>query len=195
MWKQPHDVVAYLGFDLRAHRLLFGVRRTGEQEVLPGEHALLVADVVKIVTLVNAAAPDPEQIDVGACGLEDSFLVARSVDPVHKGVIGNPVGPLDEHRSLIDQNREWRSRFVRRGVDSHRAEADATSPGITRDSLAFQHHIEIVERVLAMPDRPPALGVVDHDARLGDGLSRLEFDGRGLGPHGHPSRCGGGPSG
>ena len=64
-------LLAGLGLELAAERLLLGVGGAGEREVLPDHDAALVAHVVEVVGLVDAAAPDPQQVEVGADGLVD----------------------------------------------------------------------------------------------------------------------------
>ena len=71
MRHEPGDVVARLGGDLTGQALLLGVGGAGEEEVLPDEHAALVADPVEVVALVHAAAPDAQQVDVRVEGLAD----------------------------------------------------------------------------------------------------------------------------
>ena len=65
MLAQPGDRLPCLGLDLAPQRLVLRVRRTREQEVLPDKDSQLVADVVEVFALVDAAAPDAQQVHAG----------------------------------------------------------------------------------------------------------------------------------
>ena len=96
--RQPGDVLAGLGLDLVAERLLLGVRGAGEQEVLPDHQPALVAEVVEVVRLVDAAAPDAQQVGVRGDRLVEPAGEARPREPGEQVVVGDPVGTLDEDR-------------------------------------------------------------------------------------------------
>ena len=70
------DLLVGLGGDLGGERLLLGVGGAGEQEVLADQEAEFVGEVVEVVALVAAAAPDPQVVDAGVDGLADPGGVA-----------------------------------------------------------------------------------------------------------------------
>jgi hypothetical protein len=51
-----------------------------EDEFLPNQNAALIAEIVKIVMLVQTPAPDPEEVEVGFQGAVEQFAVTRPVD-------------------------------------------------------------------------------------------------------------------
>ncbi len=103
MRAQPGDGLASLGDHLAAQRLLLGVRGAREQEVLPHQHALPIADLVEVLALVDAAAPDPDQVDVRIDGLRDALQVAVAADPRRERVVRDPVDAAGEDRHVVDR--------------------------------------------------------------------------------------------
>ena len=80
MFGQAGDVLAGLGLDFG---LGFGVLRiggAGQHEVLPHHDAVLVAQVVELVGLVDAAAPGAHHIGVGFHKIADAALVVALGD-------------------------------------------------------------------------------------------------------------------
>ena len=67
-----------LGRHLGGERLLLRVGGAGEQEVLPDQQPELVGEVVEVVGLVAAAAPDPQQVDVRVGRLAAAASASRS---------------------------------------------------------------------------------------------------------------------
>ena len=106
MGRGPSHCLTSLGDDLRAQRLLLGVGRARDEEVLPDEQPCLVTVPVEVFALVDAAAPDPDQVAPGGRGL----VVARGIplggDPGGEAVVGDPVDPADEDRRVVDEQPE-----------------------------------------------------------------------------------------
>lgn len=117
------DVVACLRLHFGADRLLLRVGGAREQEVLPGEQAQLVGEVVEVVVFVDAAAPHAHEVDPRGCGLPQSTLVPRAVDAWEERVVGDPVDALHPHRLLVDDQFERTPVVVGIGVPSQGAEA------------------------------------------------------------------------
>lgn len=101
MFGQAGDVLAGLGLDFG---LGFGVLRiggAGQHEVLPHHDAVLVAQVVELVGLVDAAAPGAHHIGVGFHKIADAALVVALGDTGDEGVVGNPVVAVRVHRTSL----------------------------------------------------------------------------------------------
>ncbi len=154
---EPGDLLPRLGLDLAAQRLLLGVGRAGEQEVLPDEQAELVAQVVEVVGLVDAAAPDPHQVDVGRLRLGQPGGVPGPVDAGRERVVGDPVDSLDQDRAVVDDQLEGGARGIRLGVPAHRAEPDPAGRRVEHLVVGGQLEPHVVERLGAVTGRPPAL--------------------------------------
>src|SRR5450830_1219942 len=157
---QPRDGLAGLGLELAPERVLLRVGRAGEQEVLPDEDPLLVADVIEVVGLVDAAAPHAQQVEVRAERLVDAAGDAVARDPGEQMVIGDPVGPLGEDRATVDAEGERRADLVGLGVELHGAEADPPVPLVERRAARsgvdlVDRDVEVDEGLLTVPDGPP----------------------------------------
>ena len=163
---EPGDRLAGLRLDLDGQPLLLGVGGAGEEEVLPDEHARLVAGVVEVVRLVDAAAPDPQQVHVRLGGVGHAAPVAVAVDLGDERVVGDPVRPAHLHDALVHEHHEGRasrpascrrapcgnrpamSRRRRRGVASGAPPPPPSSPA--------RGHADAVQRLVAVSERPPS---------------------------------------
>ena len=126
--RQPGHCLARLRLDLVAQRLLLGVGRAGEQEVLPDEQTQLVGERVEVVGLVDAAAPDADQVDVRLQCVAEPASVAVAVYLGEERVVGNPVHAAHEDQLVVDEELERTSGRVGSRVHPYGAEADASRP-------------------------------------------------------------------
>jgi hypothetical protein len=173
MRHEARHVVPCLGDDLRAERLLFAVRRTGEEEVLPDHETALVALLVEVVGLEDAAAPHAQQVETCVLGLREPGRVALPGDPVREGVVRYPVGALHEDGAVVHHEGEARPVLVGAHVQPHRTEADAGAPPV--EPIPGAVHVaeldtQVVEALATVASWPPALDVVN---RQGDHAGRL----------------------
>ena len=198
MFGQADDVLAGLGLDFG---LGFGVLRiggAGQHEVLPHHDAVLVAQVVELVGLVDAAAPGAHHIGVGFHKIADAALVVALGDTGDEGVVGNPVVAVRVHRHVVDVDLERTADVVGTGVHMHGTEADMAVPerflGITGGD------VDIVQRLVAVADGPPQLRFRHGDRQHGlvaafghdaiDGQIRAEAGDFGVHRHGLTDRMG-----
>lgn len=152
---QPDDVLAGLGRDLVVQRLLFGIRGAGEGKVLPDQQAFLVGEFVEVVTLVQAAAPDPYEVDSGLGGLVEAGGDALAGEAGGEAVVGDPVDAAYEDRFAVDGDTEGLA-----------LQLDAPESGPGAPFLLAQAHGDLVQRLLAVAAGPPQFGVRDRQADL-----------------------------
>ena len=173
---EPGDRLSGLGLDLGGEPVLLRVGGAGEQEVLPDQHAEFVAAGVELLGLVDPAAPDPQQVHVGIDGVGDPPRVAVGVDLGQERVVGNPVGTADLDRFAVHPNLEGVPASSGSTSRLDGAESDPTGPGgggRAAPARAIGRHRgsadgDVVQRLLAVPDRPPPLDGGDpHSQRRG----------------------------
>ena len=182
---EARDVLAGLGLDLGAQRLLLGVCRAREREVLPHEQALLVAQVVEVLGLVDPPAPDPQQVHVHRDRLVDPLGVALAGDAVREGIVGDPVGPARPHVLVVDDEREAHAIGVVVHRDAHRAESDAARGGVKNGAVGRgEGDIDVVQRLIAVRARPPQVHGRELDVKRRGRFPRRHDDGFGAIPGG-----------
>src|SRR6185437_9637529 len=116
MMGQASDIVAGLGFDLVSQGF-FGIHRAGEEKILPDEDAKFVADVVEIIRLKNAAAPNAEHVAAGVDGLLNALANARWLaGSVEEAVVGDPVETFAEDGFAVDFENKSAADVVGRGI-------------------------------------------------------------------------------
>jgi hypothetical protein len=177
---------AHGGLGLGAHavaELRVGrVHAAGEHEVLPDQHAELVAGVVEGLVLVHAAAPDAQHVHVGVDGLDDALAQALRAHAIQQQVLGNPVGAAGEELAAIDLEAEAQARLAgHRGLHQpQRAQADAARVLRQRARAVDDARAQRVERLRAHADGPP-------QARLGHGQRGAGGRRRDAGRRDHPA--------
>src|SRR5437870_13187854 len=93
--------------------LIAGIHAASEHEILPNQNAQLVAEVVKVVTLVNAAAPNTHHVHVCVVhGLKQlAILLLR--DARRKTIRRNPVATFGEDRHTVNDELKTLAPFIR----------------------------------------------------------------------------------
>ncbi len=163
---EAHDVVARLGLDLGAQRLLLRVGRAGEEEVLPGEDAPLVAQVVEVVRLVDPAAPHAQEVQVRGDRLVDPCGVPLARDAVRERVVRDPVRPAHPDGHPVDDEPEGRAVLVGLHLERRGAEADAAGGRVEVRALGQQLDDDVVERLVTVRPRPPQVHLGHDDVDL-----------------------------
>ena len=157
-----------LGGDEVDHLVVLAVRGAGEEEVVPDEDAAFVAGVEELLGREVAAAPDAQEVGVARDGLVDAPGHAVGGGAAGEGVVGDPVVAADPHGTAVDDERPA-------GAEPVRVSSTATVRRPRRTVVASRHGVgvfegclEAVQRLGAVPDRPPERGVVDRqgDRRL-----------------------------
>ena len=129
---QPPDLEFRLGARTGQECVVRRVQRAGEHEILPHQQPELVAQVVEILALVDAAAPDPHHVHVGLGRAAQVPLVVGAGQPGDETVRGNPVGALGEDRPAVDDKLERFAPRVGVAVQGDRAQSDPALPPADR---------------------------------------------------------------
>ena len=125
---QAGDVLAGLRLELVPERLLLGVRRAGQQEVLPDQQAALVAELVEVLGLVDPAAPDADEVEVGVDAPGRARCASRSrVMRVSRWSSGIQLAPLTKIGRPLIRKVKAVPCVVGAGVQLDGAEADAAA--------------------------------------------------------------------
>src|SRR5207248_11632058 len=87
-------------------RLISRIHAAREHELLPDEQAHLVAEAIELVRLVNAAAPDTQQVHVRVARGFEKLSVSLRRDARRKTVRRNPVCSFGEDGHAVDDERK-----------------------------------------------------------------------------------------
>ena len=186
MGAEALHLIAHLGVDhlqeLRRRRVL----RAGEHHVLPDEQAELVAEIVEIVELVEAAAPDADHVHVGGDRLGEEAPDALAGDARGQRVGRDPVGALGEDVDAVDAEIHRHARFIGLGD-----QLELAQPDLLLDLVAGDRDDRIVERLRAVARRPPERRAEDLERkrrRGAPGARHLDLGRYGLGAEGEGHR-------
>ena len=132
-------MIAYVldaGLDVREiHRLVLRMTGVaGHPEFLPDKYAQLIAQTVESVALLDAAAPEPQQIDAALTGVAQFGLGAAVAHSQHR--LRNPVGPPDEQPLAVDVKDPRPVRSV--GVRAYLPDAEAGAERVADLSVLGQ---------------------------------------------------------
>ena len=144
-----------------------GVRVVGAAvgEVLPDEKAHLVAQVVKVFGLVEAAAPDPQHRHAGVPRLRDALAQAGGGDECRERVVGNPVRAFGIDVRAVDAELEALAFAVgvRLADEFDGPQADLCLRLVRLAVLARKRQRQVIQRRLAVAIRLPAARGGDRD--------------------------------
>ena len=150
-----------------ARKAVGGVAHAGEHEVLPDHEAELVAQLVEIVGLVLAAAPDAQHVHVGGAGALQQVAHRGGGDARGDGIGWNPVRPHRRDVAAVHPHLEIVIDGVLLDDPVELAQADAA-----RRALAVECRPQLVKVLLALPGRPPQFRVADGHVVGEDVLAR-----------------------
>ena len=109
-----------------------------KHEFLPNHQAELVADVVEVVALVDAAAPFAHHVHVGVAGRRQNLAIAFGCNAAGKAVEGNNVRALGEDGNSVHDERKALAPLVGQTAQLNRAQAGLYF-GLCDQSLADLH--------------------------------------------------------
>ncbi len=103
---QALDGLARFLGDAVCEAAMSGIQTTREAEVLKDQQALFIAQVVKVIGLIDAAAPDPQHRHVGRDGDIQQRRHLLATDARQRQLGGNPVGTAAEDGPVVDDKVE-----------------------------------------------------------------------------------------
>ena len=138
---------------------------------MPEQQPKLVAHLVEAVGLVLAAAPDAQHVHIAGLGALQQVAHGGGGDARRNGVGGNPVGAHHGDVAAIDAAFETVVDLVFFDDPFQLAQAD-----LAGGFFAIEGGGQLIERLRALPGRPPQLWVVDGEI-VGDGIvARMHRD-------------------
>src|SRR5260221_8697283 len=87
-------------------RFVTRIQAASEHEILPHENPHFVAEIIKIVTLINSAAPDAQHVHVGVAHRLKQSAIFIFADAARKAVGWNPVAALGKDKHAINHKSE-----------------------------------------------------------------------------------------
>jgi len=172
----PGDNLPRLAFHERDEGRIAGrdvvLPGAGLNELLPDQDAEPVAAVIKRFLLDQAAAPHAQDIDVRLPRQRQQMVeLFRPLDAVHQ-VQRDPVPPLEVDFAPVDLGRVgaggWVGRIVGHEFQPADAECHSLCIGLRARCRVDHAHARLVERLLAVPVRPPQRGALEREARRPD---------------------------
>ena len=91
---QTADILDGFDADILGKGVIFGIDPAGEDEILPDENAVAVAQVVEAILLVEPAAPHAQHVHVRRGGVTDQPSIRSSLMRVGKESAGIQSAPL-----------------------------------------------------------------------------------------------------
>src|SRR5947209_17781421 len=99
--------------DIIEKLLIAGIHAASEHEILPNQNAQLVAEVVKVVALVNPAAPNTHHVHVCVMHGSKQLAILLLSDASRKTIRRNPITTFGEDRHTIDDKLKTLAPFIR----------------------------------------------------------------------------------
>ena len=178
MRREPRDRFGRLCLELVPQDSVFRVGGAREEEILPDQQSVLVAEFVEILGFVHAPTPYAKHIHVRRCGVFDALLQRFAGDPSEEHIVRNPVGASDIDVLAVDDESERAAIDVGREVEFDAAESDAFAPGGEHGLACDKSHIESMERLVAVASRPPEAGVRGVEPHVYGCLTGTDVHGR-----------------
>ena len=122
---------------------------------MPDEKALFVAEIVKFLLLVDAAAPETDHVHPSLSGGGKQVVVKRAISFGDEAVRGNPIGALGEDRLAVDDELERFTERVGMPVEHDRPQSDPFFPEIDHAAPHEQFQAHVVKGLIAVAVRPP----------------------------------------
>lgn len=166
MVAQAADIVHGLGTDPFAERVVGGIHRTGEDEVLPDENARPVARLVKGIVLVEPAAPDAQHVEMRIRAFVHQMPVIRRIGARQKTVRRDQVGPLGEHRTAVDLEVEALAPAVGLADHPHTPQPQRLPLCVVAHAGTLKPHLDIIQMRITHAVGPPQLGPIDSEGEF-----------------------------
>ena len=159
MVTQAADIFYRLHAHIFEEICIGGIDATGKHKILPDQDAIAVAQIVEHILRIIPAAPDAQHVHIGAdCALKQSFQHGAG-DARREGIGGNPVRALREETHAIDIEREFLAPLIGILAKLDRSQTDRIGPLVKEFFPILQGDFHLVQRLLAIPIRPPQLWI------------------------------------
>ena len=161
------DVIGQFCLNIRDKLLIrAGIRAAREHQILPDRDAVAVAQVVKHVIFINAAAPDAQHVHVGLrCAGNQVFVKFRS-DAGDERVCRNPVRAFRKIRHAVDDKLKRFAPLVGVAIQHERPQSDSFFLSIHDGFAVEQVKRDVIQRLPAQSIRPPQLRVDNRQCRF-----------------------------
>ncbi len=163
---------AYILNRLHAHVFsksrIFRVHAAGEDEILPDQDAIAVAQVVETILLVEPAAPDPQHVHMGRSRVPDQALQVGIADAGGERIGRDPVCTLDEDWDAVDDEGERLAPLVRFTTQLQGAQPDLVTAVVQNGFLRIRGNFHFVECLFPEAIRPPELRIDDLRLQIAD---------------------------
>src|SRR5450759_836665 len=182
---QAADILDHLCTDV--FQEVGGIQRVNtarEDELLPDQDAITIAEIVKALIFIESTAPDAQHVLVRlGCRTDQPFQLFASY-PGGEGVSRSPVGALDKDRDTVDYKDKGASPLV-----FLLAQFNRTQPKLVRSQIQkacpgriarFEGYFHLIKGLLAVAIGPPKLRFGDrhiHNHLILTGYGNFFFDG------------------
>ena len=143
----------------------FPIRRikgAGKHEVLPNQQSKFVAQIVKILALIDATTPHADHVHVGLRRADEITFVISPSQPGHKAMCRNPVRSFRKNRPAVDHELKRLAPFILMAVEGDRAQANATfPPAKARPIRPDCFDLKSIKRLHPLAIGPPKSRIVD----------------------------------
>ena len=160
MSQPPDDALDFLAdvFEVRRH---VEKRPHGKHEVMPDHQAVLVAEIVEHIRLVQAAAPQPDHVEMGCGARAQEAAVMGFRQPLGQRVGRHPVGPLAEDPAAVHPEPERLSPVVALPLQIHGTQPDAPAHPVNLPVAVPERRDDPVKRLLPPAVGPPEPGILN----------------------------------
>jgi hypothetical protein len=181
MIAEPLDLLGRFLANVFLERKVAGNHGATEHEVLPDENAELIADVVKVVGFVIAAAPMADHVHVRVFGGLQGLAMLGGGYAGRKTVEGDDVGPFAEDRDAVDDEGETFPPLVIYAAKFDGAKTGAEF-GVVLNcgflaSAGRESAVKLVKRLGAVSVRIPTIGIRDAEGEGEMVCARVEAEG------------------
>src|SRR5262245_162055 len=112
MVSQSLHVIDRLPSHVIKKRLVSRIHAASEHEILPDEDSHLIGNLIEMIRLINAAAPDADHIHVGIADRSKKLVVFFVRDARRKNIGRYPVRSPAKHGNAVDNERKALSKFI-----------------------------------------------------------------------------------
>ncbi len=106
MVAQPLDLLDGLGLGIGAESLVGRRNGAAEHEILPDHQAQFIGLFIDVVVLIDAAAPDAQDVHIGVDRRLQDLVLLPGRDAGREDIEGDQVGALGEDRDAVDHQGE-----------------------------------------------------------------------------------------